>query len=301
MKKEQPKRYFSLMFVPDQDGDPKSLLLSYGQGKLLLAAAAVLVLHAVLGVAGYVYIGSLQGQRAELQADVRELEARNKKIESIYAEFEKIKAIDQKIRTAFGSTLGLEPEIPEDWAEMAERMQRDTSPETGVPDRAIPDAGSSVDRSRDGLYFLVEKKNVYTGPEFLPTLLPVGGYLTTHFQEGGWYVGRSHYGIDIAASKGSVIRAAGSGVVVLSDWTPDLGNMVVLSHGNGLFSYYGHAMHLLVEQGVFVRKGQPLALLGSSGISSAPHLHFEIWKNGEPLDPENYLFALRQRQDESSG
>lgn len=300
MKKLQPKRYFSIIFVPDQDGDPRNLLLSYGQGKLLLVALIVLGLHAIIGVAGYFYIGSLRGQRSELKENVRALEVRNKKIESIYAEFEKIKSIDQKIRTAFGSTLGLEPQIPEDWAEMATRAQGALPVQNEDMGTRTQQPELSEHRTRDGLYFLADKKGIYSGPEYFPTLLPVGGYLTTHFQKGGWYVGRSHYGIDIAASKGSVIRAAGAGIVIFSDWTPDLGNMVVLSHGNGLYSYYGHAMHLLVEQGAFIRKGQPLALLGSSGISSAPHLHFEIWKNGEPLDPEDFLFALQQRQDEGS-
>jgi len=299
MKKEQPKRYFSLMFVPDQEGDPRSVLLSYRQGRLLLVALVVLGLHTLLGLAGYFYIGSLRSQRASLKENVRTLEIRNKKIESIYAEFEKIRAIDKKIRTAFGSTLGLEPQIPEDWTERTSHTQIPSPMVTeGVSLSSVSD-GSPKGHPRDGLYFLAEQQSVYTGPEYLPTLLPVGGYLTTHFQKGGWYIGRSHYGIDIAAAKGSVIRAAGAGVVLLSDWTPDLGNMVILSHGNGLYSYYGHAMRLLVEQGTLVRKGQPLALLGSSGISSAPHLHFEIWKNGEPLDPEDFLFAVRQRQDQN--
>ena len=108
----------------------------------------------------------------------------------------------------------------------------------------------------------------------------------------GWYMGRNHFGIDIAGSKGSSINAAGAGIVLLSNWTPDFGNMIIISHGNGLYSYYGHAMRLLVEQGTQVRKGQLIAQMGSSGISSAAHLHFEIWKDGRPLDPEDYLFAL---------
>lgn len=288
------------MFIPDQEGDPKTLLLSYGQGRMLLVVLAVLAMHIITGLAGYLYIGSLIRQRSELRDHVLTLEVRNKKIESIYSEFERIKAIDQKIRTAFGSTLGLESRISEDWAEMAINVQKDApaKPEGSTTD--VQAEGSSANHSRDGLYFLAEKKGSYSGPEYIPTLLPVGGYLTTHFQKGGWYIGRSHYGIDIAASKGSVIRAAGAGIVLLSDWTPDLGNMVVLSHGNGLYSYYGHAMRLLVEQGASVRKGQPVALLGSSGISSAPHLHFEIWKNGEPLDPEDYLFAVKQNQDKNN-
>ena len=125
------------------------------------------------------------------------------------------------------------------------------------------------------------------------------GYLTTHFHRGGWFLGRSHWGIDIAARKGSPIRAAGSGIIIMADWTPDFGNIVVISHGNGFFTYYGHAMRLLVDQGFHVKKGDAIALLGSSGSSSAPHLHFEIWKNGKPIDPEQFLFVVQKEKEES--
>ena len=65
----------------------------------------------------------------------------------------------------------------------------------------------------------------------------------------------------------------------------------MISHGGGFYSYYGHAQRVLVDQGDNVQKGQPIAYLGSSGPSSAPHLHFEIWKNGEPVDPIKILYA----------
>jgi murein DD-endopeptidase MepM/ murein hydrolase activator NlpD len=84
-------------------------------------------------------------------------------------------------------------------------------------------------------------------------------------------------------------------VVLLADWTPDFGNMIILSHGMGYFSYYGHTMKALVEQGTRVRKGDAIGLVGSSGISSAPHLHFEIWKDGKPVNPEEILYATQKR------
>jgi murein DD-endopeptidase MepM/ murein hydrolase activator NlpD len=100
--------------------------------------------------------------------------------------------------------------------------------------------------------------------------------------------------------EGTPIRAAGSGIVLLANWTDDFGNAIIIAHGYGFFSYYAHAMRLLVTQGSVVRKGDIIALLGSSGISSAPHLHFEIWKNGEPLDPERFIFSI-QGPEEKTG
>ena len=144
-----------------------------------------------------------------------------------------------------------------------------------------------------------EKKDGFFNPVNLPTFLPVQGHVTTRFQQGGWFLGRSHLGIDIASKRGTVIKAAGAGTVLLADYTADFGNAVIISHGNGIYTYYGHAMHLLVKRGMQVERGQQIALLGSSGPSSAPHLHFEIWRNGMALDPEKCLFALNQNGGEA--
>jgi murein DD-endopeptidase MepM/ murein hydrolase activator NlpD len=70
-----------------------------------------------------------------------------------------------------------------------------------------------------------------------------------------------------------------------------LGNLVIIYHKNGYFTYYGHNQRLLINRNSVVKKGSTIALVGNSGISSAPHLHFEIWKDGIPLDPKDYLLA----------
>lgn len=285
------KRYFSLMYVPDHEGDPKSVLMSYFQGRLVLIALVILGIHIVLGAAGYYYIAKLRGQRSVLKSQVYSLTAENKQIERIVREFEIIKERDQRIRQALGSTLGVQPRSPEEW-EQAIAATQEAGESLNVPLNNQSQVTPPLNRPREGLYRLVERESGYDGPEYLPTLLPVSGYVTSHFQKGSWYMGRNHWGIDIAGSKGTSINASGAGVVLLANWTPDFGNMIIISHGNGLYSYYGHAMRLLVEQGTRVRKGQVIAQMGSSGISSAAHLHFEIWKDGSPLDPEDYLFAL---------
>jgi len=281
------------MYVPDQEGDPKSILLSYAQGRMLFILLILLGIHVLLGMAGYFYAGTLRKERAVLTDTVAALEAENKQIERIVQEFQEIRARDQRIRQAFGSTLGVKPDTPEEWAKVLAEAEQAVQSFAEIREPASePDIRPK--RVRDGLYFLTQKETGYNGPEYLPTLLPVGGYLTTHFQKGGGYRGRDHFGIDIAAQKGAVIHAAGAGDVLFANWTPDFGNMIILGHGNGIYSYYGHAMRLLVEQGTHVRKGQAIALLGSSGISSAAHLHFEIWKDNQPHDPEDFLFAIRK-------
>jgi len=294
MKKGARKRFFSIIFVPDQERDPQSISMSYTKGLIILGLLILLLIHVITGGINYIRIIHLDKKFSVLKNENTELKAQNKKIEQIAKEFHEIRLTDEKIRKAFGGSLGLDRR----GANALDNIPMQTSHDVSDADLSgfeLSPEMSQAGRIQHGLYELKEDDGSYFNPENLPTLLPVEGYLTTHFQKGGWFVGRSHYGIDIATSRGSRIRSAGSGVVILSGWTQGFGNIVIISHGNGLTSYYAHAMRLLVEQGDHVRKGQSIALLGSTGISSAPHLHFEIWKNGEPLDPEQFLYTLQKK------
>ena len=94
-----------------------------------------------------------------------------------------------------------------------------------------------------------------------------------------------HPGIDIAVPSGSYVRATAGGVVVEVAEDPDYGLFVLIDHGNGVRSRYGHASYLVPDRGWTVRQGEVIALSGSTGRSTAPHLHFEILKNGRLIDP----------------
>lgn len=115
---------------------------------------------------------------------------------------------------------------------------------------------------------------------------PVRGQLTSRF---GWRVTGHHNGIDIAAPRGSPILVAKEGRVVFAGWYFGYGLAVVVDHGNGVSTVYGHASKLLVPIGEVVETGQVIALVGSTGDATGPHLHFEIRINGIPLNPMRYL------------
>ncbi|MFQ5636631.1 MAG: M23 family metallopeptidase, partial [bacterium] len=150
------------------------------------------------------------------------------------------------------------------------------------------------DNAQRGYLLTPRKSKIHNYAENVPTLLPVKGFLTLDFQKDGWFSPKTHTGVDIVAKKGTLVRAAGGGVVIFSNWTLDLGYLVIIDHGGGLLSYYGHNQRLLKPERTFVKKGEPIALLGTSGKSSGPHLHFEIWNDGVPVDPKEYILAFEK-------
>lgn len=100
---------------------------------------------------------------------------------------------------------------------------------------------------------------------------------------------RFHAGLDFAASYGSTIRAADSGTVIFAGWYGGYGKAVIIDHGDGITTLYGHTSELYVTEGQGVQRGQAIAAVGSSGLSTGPHLHFEVRRDGTPVDPASYL------------
>ena len=101
--------------------------------------------------------------------------------------------------------------------------------------------------------------------------------------------GRMHEGIDIGCAYGTPNRAAAAGTVIYAGWLGGYGNLVVVDHGNGLSTAYAHASSILVGVGQSVSQGETVSLVGSTGNSSGPHLHFEVRVNGVAVDPLFYL------------
>lgn len=103
---------------------------------------------------------------------------------------------------------------------------------------------------------------------------------------------KHHSGIDLAAPYGSQVRAVLDGTVIFADPYGGYGNLVVVQHANGMTTHYGHCRTLIAKPGQKIRAGQIIATVGSTGISTGPHLHFEIRVNGVAKDPQNFLPGL---------
>ena len=106
---------------------------------------------------------------------------------------------------------------------------------------------------------------------------------------------KNHYGIDIAVHEGEPVLAAAGGRVIFSGWTYDLGNLIIIYHGDDYFTHYGHNQLNLIQNHGIVKRGDVIALAGSTGISSGPHLHFEIWKDGDAIDPLVFFPEYKER------
>ena len=119
---------------------------------------------------------------------------------------------------------------------------------------------------------------------------PISGRISSRFASNSSVRSGSHTGLDIAAPKGTAIGAAASGTVVFAGRKGAFGNMIAISHGNGVQTYYAHCSSINVSVGQKVSQGQKIGAVGSTGNSTGPHLHLEVRVNGVAYNPQNYVY-----------
>lgn len=227
-------------------------------------------------------------QIGQLQARIMRLDAQNKRlvklagIESDKKLAKKSKALDQKMFDSLPN-----PGVGGPLVNATPMTEPDLQ-------AAIAELASAVG-NRDEYMNFVEADVLQSS--VLKDMLPNSKPVSVAFRSSsyGWRVDpingnrAFHEGLDFTAPRGTKIRAAADGIVYASVRTPAYGNLVKLHHGAGLETRYAHASKLLVKKGERVVKGQTIALVGSTGRSTGPHLHYEIRLNGHPLDPRKYL------------
>ena len=114
---------------------------------------------------------------------------------------------------------------------------------------------------------------------------PLKGTVTTPFS-----ALNKHYGVDIVSAPDEVIKSALDGTVIFSNWTSETGYVIGIQHSNNLFTIYKHNSALLKKEGDYVKAGEVVAIIGNTGeLTSGPHLHFELWYNGSPVNPKDYV------------
>ena len=126
----------------------------------------------------------------------------------------------------------------------------------------------------------------------IPTTKPANGIISKEFD-----LSTLHFGIDIVSDESTPIIAIANGVVIYSDFSRELGNGVVIDHQNGYYSHYYHNEENFVKKNEKIDKGILIAKLGNTGVSTGPHLHFEIWKDGVPIDPLTFFPDFSKKSD----
>jgi murein DD-endopeptidase MepM/ murein hydrolase activator NlpD len=172
----------------------------------------------------------------------------------------------------------------------------------GVPVETLSKVNGITDPTRipagSALFVPGARRTLELASPSLPQLAwPIAGKVTSTFETPG--LRPEHEGIDISGSMGEEVRAAAAGRVLWTGSERGYGEMVILDHGGGLCTAYAHASGILVEPDQTLNAGDPVALVGDSGNARGPHLHFEVRRNGRPVDPLPYLgkSAARARRE----
>lgn len=243
---------FSIMLVPEEGRESRSLRLSYRAATLLLALGGVVIAALALMVGSWWYLALEARRVGELEAAVDSLTADNARVGALARELAELEARYEEVRSLFGT---------------------DTT--QAASDLWLPPSGAGRPRQGTG-------DDAGEGSEPSGWPLTERGFVSQVHLEGEE---GDHPGIDIAVPTDSYICAAGSGRVVQAGEDPVYGRYILLDHGDGYETRYGHASMILVAQGATVRRGEVIGLTGSTGQSTAPHLHFEVLRNGIALDP----------------
>ena len=141
----------------------------------------------------------------------------------------------------------------------------------------------------DSVLMLIPDDNFISFSDNIPSFAPIEGFISQRMENKFSMAENLHDGIDIVAKEGTPIKASASGLVIFSGWTYEMGNQIILYHGDGYFTHYGHNQQNLKYQLDIIKRGEVIGLVGNTGISSGPHLHFEIWKDKKSIDPLLYF------------
>ncbi len=242
-------RHLTFIVVPHGDLETRTYEISYRRLKLLLAVAVAVMLGMVFVLALWVPVAVQASRVPSLLGQLEEMESERAKVMELARNLEEVESQYERVRQLLGA------EAPEDSTLVLPPLGAGTVDSVSSPPSAWP--------------------------------LAIKGFITqTQVHEGRR---GEHPGLDIAAPENSVILASGGGVVKVAGEDSVYGKYVLIDHGGGLESLYGHASRVVVTVGERVRRLDVIALSGSTGQSSAPHLHFEIRRNGRAVDPLEYV------------
>ncbi len=275
MKKD---KYYTIVLIPDETENPRTYRLNRKLVRILITLSVLLV-TAMAASTALILPKALRYN--EIVEKNIELTRERFKVLGMIDDYARIRQRDIVIRKYLGLSLNLESPLGFIESEEDSSNQKIDSLMSMPLSEVDP---SDIPRFRNVNFI-----------ENVPTTPPIEGVVTAGFARSTIFKEDQHVGIDIAIRVGDVVIAAAEGVVVFSNWTYRSGNSIILYHGNDYFSVYGHNSRNLVRVHDRVHRGDPIALGGDTGISRGPHLHFEIWKKGIPIDPRELIPIYREK------
>lgn len=271
-------KYLTLVVIPDESDTPKTFRLN----RNLLRSSIVIAILLILSIAVSLALVMPRAMKYnQLKTENEKLIKERFKVLGLIDDYSRIRQRDLAIRKYLG--LGLNLNSPIGFAETGS-----DSPIENL-DSLLTIPLRNIDPSN-----IPKFKNI-NFIENVPTTPPLEGVVTAGFARSTIFKEDQHLGIDIAIKVGEAVMAAAEGLVVFSNWTYRSGNSVIIYHGNDYFTVYGHNARNLVKEHDVVHRGDPIALAGNTGMSRGPHLHFEIWKKGVPIDPRDLMPIYREK------
>lgn len=304
------KEVYTIVVFPGSAGSPKRIQLSKSFAKFALIS--ILVVSVLLGGTGIYLVNEyfnyqddqvvLAGLKRQEKIQKTQIDKFGRQVRSFETEMARLESFEKKLRIITSietsnknkqESLGVGGPYGLSSHSFVSSLEKETQ---SMLDRLSGDLGILTSQIKIHQFSFQELDNYLKNQKSLlastPSIWPTRGWVTSAFgYRKSPFTGlpEKHEGLDIAARMGSEVRATADGKIILAGRESGYGNMVEIDHGYGVLTRYGHNSKNLVKVGDKVKRGQVIALIGNTGRSTGPHVHYEVLLNGIPVSPRNYI------------
>jgi len=285
-----PQRRWTFLVVPHGSDSPRSFSLSEKLVRRLTIGASAIGLVAAMGIGVAVSHVALRIRGTDDKSLIGSVSAMQARLDSLDDTLRIIARRDQEIRLFAGLSADSTEQQPGGAALTVGKISEMTVSSSGDIDGMIKRANSlaaSFAEVTGALAHNTEKMSR------IPSIMPTAGWLSSTYSLSRFHpilhYARPHEGIDVSAPMGAPIVAPAGGVVRLVTWETGYGNVLEIDHGDGIVTKYAHCSKIVVRLGQHVKRGDIIANVGSTGLSTGPHVHYEIHVNGKVVDPLTYV------------
>lgn len=289
--KRRRRKYFTLMIIPHDSSNPRTHKIN--------KAVIIIILILIVGIiTGSVILYRISSNRLtkvkhlEVLEEVTEQQkAQLKELEGLKKKIKELEEVEKKLKQILGIKGSIQP--PTKGNAISLNLKTYSDLETFDTQRKILEMKAILKEKEEALAYI--EKEINRRKSILavtPSRWPSFGIITSGY---GWRIHpifrrrNFHEGIDIVSFWGTPVYATADGFVIFTGWKSGYGKTIEISHGRGISTLYSHLSSIKVNSGTYVKKGQLIGLVGSTGTSIGPHLHYEVRRNGVAVNPMPYL------------